>query len=233
MLHILVEAVIDGHNPIDFLQRFSGRCTELLEVAAAGVMLADEHDELQIIAASDEYIRLLELSALQHQQGPWVVCYHTSRALLNIDLTSPSDVAAGASFAEAAGRAGIAVTHALPLRLHDEAVGVLNLFHTQPGPLSALDARMAQALADLAAIATLQQRTPEYNHGDITQPRIALHSRMLFERAMGILAERWHTTPDTAFGHLRAYARAHRLRLTDLARQVVDGTADIDAIHPS
>ncbi|WP_369247926.1 hypothetical protein [Streptomyces sp. R41] len=37
----------------------------------------DEHGELQIIAAAGERTCLLELFALQHDQGPCVECYRT------------------------------------------------------------------------------------------------------------------------------------------------------------
>src|SRR4051794_41686650 len=86
LLQVLVEAVdslIDDFDLFEFLQRLTVRCVELLDVSAAGIMLADEHDELQVIAASDEHTRLLELFALQHDQGPCVTCYHLGTAQLN------------------------------------------------------------------------------------------------------------------------------------------------------
>ena len=65
------------------LHPLSARCVELLDVSAAGILLVDAHGELQIIAASDEHTRLLELLALQHDQGPCVECYRTGAARTN------------------------------------------------------------------------------------------------------------------------------------------------------
>jgi len=45
------------------------------------------------------------------------------------------------------------------------------------------------------------------------------------EQAKGVLAERRQITVDQAFALLRAYARNHNLHLSDLARQVADGTS--------
>jgi len=45
----------------------------------------------------------------------------------------------------------------------------------------------------------------------------ALESRVLIEQAKGMLAERWGVAPDSAFGLLRGAARAHRMRVRDLA----------------
>ncbi|MFJ8935646.1 hypothetical protein ACIRL0_07975 [Streptomyces sp. NPDC102365] len=50
---------------IGFLHRLSVRCVELLSADAVGMMFVDQHGELQLIAASDERTRLLELFALQ------------------------------------------------------------------------------------------------------------------------------------------------------------------------
>ena len=45
----------------------------------------------------------------------------------------------------------------------------------------------------------------------------ALESRVLIEQAKGMLAERWGVAPDGAFELLRGAARAHRMRVRDLA----------------
>jgi AmiR/NasT family two-component response regulator len=45
----------------------------------------------------------------------------------------------------------------------------------------------------------------------------ALESRVLIEQAKGMLAERWGVAPDGAFELLRGAARAHRMRVRELA----------------
>ncbi|MEW2580678.1 GAF and ANTAR domain-containing protein [Streptomyces syringium] len=228
-LEILVEAVdslIDDFDLIDFLHRLTSRCVELLDVDAVGVMIVDPHGELQVIAASDEHTRLLELFALQHEQGPCVECYHSGQAQLNIDLESPQVTAAFGPFAERAREAGFRTTHAIPMRLRHQVVGALNLFHSRTAPITESDTQLAQALADVATIAILQQRTIEQGNVDKAQLQAALHSRVVIEQAKGVLAERWQVGLDEAFESLRSYARPRRLRLADLAQQVVQGTLD-------
>jgi AmiR/NasT family two-component response regulator len=58
----------------------------------------------------------------------------------------------------------------------------------------------------------------------------ALNSRVIIEQAKGMLAERGHIELDQAFGLLRAYARSHQQRLSDLAREVVNGAIIPDAL---
>ncbi|NGN67592.1 GAF and ANTAR domain-containing protein [Streptomyces sp. A7024] len=222
----VADSLIDDFDIIDFLQRLSARCVELLDVTAAGILLADSHDDLQIIAASDEHTRLLELFALQHDQGPCVECYRSGAARTGIDLADPATAAQWPVFAPRALATGFTTTHALPLRLRNRVIGALNLFHTKQSTLGDEDITLGQALADVATIAILQQRTLEQSHTEKGQLQTALTSRIVIEQVKGILAERWQLPLDDAFDLLRKYARSHQLRLVELAQQVIDGTAD-------
>ncbi|WP_169317498.1 GAF domain-containing protein, partial [Actinacidiphila oryziradicis] len=204
----VADSLIDDFDLIDFLQQLSVRCMELLNVAAVGILLADQHDMLQTMAASDEHTRLLELFALQHDQGPCVDCYKSGQARTNINLTDPKVTAAWPAFAARAAETGFVATNALPLRLRGRVIGALALFQTDPGPLSDEDITLAQALADMATIAILQQRTLDQSQVERAQLQYALTSRIVLEQAKGILAERWHVSVDDAFAAFRGYARA-------------------------
>jgi GAF domain-containing protein len=226
----VADSLTDDFDLIDFLQQLSVRCTELLNVAAVGILLAEAHDTLQTMAASDEHTRLLELFALQHDQGPCVDCYKSGRARTNIDLTDPEITARWPQFAARAAETGFVVTNALPLRLRGRVIGALALFQTDPDPLGNDDITLAQALADVATIAILQQRTLDHSQVERAQLQYALTSRIVLEQAKGILAERWQVPLDDAFAAFRAYARAHHLPLAQLAREIAAGTFDTTAI---
>jgi hypothetical protein len=47
----VADSLVEDFDVIDLLHRLSARCVELLDVAAAGILLADAHGELQITAA--------------------------------------------------------------------------------------------------------------------------------------------------------------------------------------
>ncbi|WP_447040537.1 GAF and ANTAR domain-containing protein [Streptomyces sp. DSM 118878] len=226
-----VDTLVDDFDLIDFLHQLCERCDELLDVSAVGILLTDPHGGLQLIAASNEHTRLLELFAIQADEGPCVETQRSGAAQLNIALASPAQTARFPRFAEQALAAGFATTHALPMRLRQQNVGALNLFDTRAQRLSESDARVAQALADVATIAILQQRSIVHSNVERAQLRAALSSRIVIEQTKGVLTERWQTTPDEAFGALRRYARAHRLSLTVLCRQILDGSLDTSAIQ--
>jgi len=52
--------------------------------------------------------------------------------------------------------------------------------------------------------------------------RRAHHSRIIIEQAKGVLAQQGDLSMDAAFDRLRRYARHNNLRLSDVARRVVD-----------
>lgn len=54
------------------------------------------------------------------------------------------------------------------------------------------------------------------------QLQTALDSRVVIEQAKGVLAHSENLDMDQSYAALRGYARDHNLRLTDVARSVVD-----------
>jgi AmiR/NasT family two-component response regulator len=60
------------------------------------------------------------------------------------------------------------------------------------------------------------------------QLQAALNSRVIIEQAKGVLAQRGNLSMHAAFDRLRRYARNHNVRLSEVAREVVetDLTAD-------
>jgi hypothetical protein len=133
----------------------------------------------------------------------------------------------GERFAPTCRKAGFAAVSAIPLRCRDEAVGAMNLFQRAPGGLDPASVRIAQALSDVATIGLLQQRAMGEQGMLIEQLQSALTSRVIIEQAKGMLAERTGLSTEQAFAALRRHARAGNHRLTDLARAVIDGTAEI------
>lgn len=130
----VADSLTDDFDLIDFLQQLSVRCVELLNVAAVGILLADTHGTLQTMAASDEHTRLLELFALQHDQGPCVDCYHSGQARTNISLADPETTARWPQFVARATETGFVATNVIPLRLRGRIIGALALFQTDPAP---------------------------------------------------------------------------------------------------
>jgi ANTAR domain len=85
---------------------------------------------------------------------------------------------------------------------------------------------LAQALADIATIAILRNRVIVETQVLNEQLAFALSSRIVIEKARGMIAERQRLPIDQAFERLRRHARRYNLRLADLARDTVNGDVD-------
>ena len=84
----LTDTMVAGFDVIDFLHVLTDRSVQLLDVSAAGLLLADPRGELRVVAASSEAARLLELFQLQSDQGPCLDCFRTGRPVAAADLAA-------------------------------------------------------------------------------------------------------------------------------------------------
>ena len=223
----LADTLVVGYDLIEFLQTLTERCVELLEVDAAGLLLAGADGALRLVAASTEEARVLELLQLQHDDGPCPDSFRTGMAVIVSDIRAPEAAARWPRFAATAARVGFAGVHSLPMRLREQVIGTLNLFSSEPGGLDQPGARAARALVDVATIGILQERAIRERELVAGQLQVALNSQVVIEQAKGILAERLHASPDEAFLLLRRYARDHNHALTELAADVIRGTVPI------
>ncbi|MEA5367129.1 GAF and ANTAR domain-containing protein [Amycolatopsis sp., V23-08] len=169
---------------------------------------------------------------METDDGPGIDCVRGGAPVSSADLRAESG--RRTRFAGAARECGFRSAHALPMRLRDTVIGGVTLLGAEAGVIGDDDLALAQALADVATIGILQQRTIEHGDDLAGQLQAALDSRVVIEQAKGILGQGGGVSTDEAFTRLRGYARAHRRRLTDLAAAVVDGRADLAAVvgHP-
>lgn len=223
----LADTLVAGFDLMELLQTLTERCVELLEVDAAGLLLADDRGALRLVAASTEQARVVELFQIQHDEGPCVDCFRSGQAVIIGDISAGEVATRWPRFGPAARQMGYAGVHAIPMRLRDQVIGTLNLFRRAPDGLDQPVARAARALVDVATIGILQERAVREQELLATQLQAALRSRVMIEQAKGALAERHHVTPDQAFLMLRRYARDHNRPLTALAGDVIQGTADV------
>jgi GAF domain-containing protein len=217
----LTDTMVADFDVIDFLHLLTDRAARLLDVSAVGLLLADPRGELRVVAASSEAARLLELLQLEGDQGPCLDCYRSGLPVTSADLTV--DVR-WPQFAVAARLAEFSAVQALPMRLRDQVIGALNLFRDSPGGFDPEEVRVGQALADVATIGLLHERSMRRSDALNEQLQSALNSRVVIEQAKGKLAERLNSDMDEAFIVLRDHARSNNRRLSEVARGFIEGT---------
>ena len=214
----VVDSLLDDFDVVDLLTDLTERCAQLLDVDAAGLLLADPLEQLRLLAATSERARELELFQLQADEGPCVECYMSGRPVSVADLSG----AAGRwpRFVPAAIDAGFASVHAVPMRAAGIVLGAVGLFGTRRGELNDADLLVAQTLAHIACVAILQEHPPTPDTV-LPQLRSALASRVVVEQAKGFLRESLDVSVEDAFRLLRTYARANGKHLTDVSRRLM------------
>jgi GAF domain-containing protein len=230
----LADTMVDDFDVIEFLHRLAERCVELLDCAEAGLLLADAAGVLRVMASSSERSDALDLLQSQNEEGPCFEAYQRGVPVSSEDLAS--DSRRWPTFAPMALQKGFRSVQAIPMRVRGETIGALNLFRASTGRLVEQDLPLGQGMADIAAVALLQERAVREAHGVVEQLQGALSSRVMIEQAKGVLAERAHIGVDAAFVRMRTYAREHNLRLSKVAHDLIDGhldAASFDSTHGS
>jgi len=225
----LADTLVDDYDVVDLLDRLVHTCLELLPVEQAGLMLLTSGKELRLVASSDKTVRRLERFQLDHAEGgPSVECVATGEAVGVDDLSGPNE--RWPKFARTAAAAGFRSVYVVPMRLREDIIGGLTLLVTREAPLTRNDRRLARALADVATIGILQQRSLQRASLLAEQLQTALNSRVVIEQAKGVLSEHAGIDMDVAYAALRTFSRNSNLKLSEVAASVVSRQRDPDEI---
>lgn len=220
----VADTLIADFDIIDLLHTLVNECVDLLDVDAGGLLLADESGELQLVASTSEEAEFVEVIQLSAGAGPCVDSFRQGRAVMVADMEKDGDRWPG--FQAAALDQGFHAVFATPMRLRGHVLGAMNLFSKGVGGPTEQDALVAQALADIATIGILQERSIRETHILNEQLQRALESRVLIEQAKGVLAAVGSLDMNQAFAALREYARSNRMTLRDVAQQVANRSLD-------
>ncbi|MEP6817140.1 MAG: GAF and ANTAR domain-containing protein [Marmoricola sp.] len=218
----LADTLVADFDLVDFLHNLTDHAAAVSGAGAVGIMLADQRGSLQFMAASNANGRLLELHQLEYSEGPCLDCFSSREPVVNADLANAAD--RWPHFAPRAIEAGYQSVHAFPMRLRDKAIGALNLFGSADTDFEPADVLVVQALADVATIAILQERSIFRAEVLTEQLQGALNSRVVIEQAKGAVAKVAGVSVDEAFNLLRARARSTQQRLVEVAQEVLAGS---------
>jgi GAF domain-containing protein len=216
----LADTLVADYDVVDLLQTLVDTCQGLLDTDAAGILLADADGELEVIVSTSESSRLVETMQLAAEAGPCIESYRTGQVVSVGDISqSPPD---WAGFRDSALEQGFASVHAIPLRLRETTIGTLNLLRDVTGELESEDAIAAQALADVATIGILHERSLRESTLLAVQLQTALNTRVIIEQAKGVVAHTQGVPIDEAFTLIRNYARSNQLPVSEVSARLVD-----------
>jgi GAF domain-containing protein len=215
----VADTLVDDFDVVGFLDNLTIRAASVSGAEAVGLVLADHRSRVRLMAASNESGTMLELLQIQNQEGPCLDCVASGVPVVNADLEHAVD--RWPLFAPRALEAGFQSVHAFPMRLRSEVIGALNLFGTERSKFDEGEVRVVQALADVATIAILQERSLARAENLTEQLQSALNSRIVIEQAKGALAQSEGISTTAAFELMRTRARSGRQRLVDVAQEVL------------
>ncbi|WP_433715470.1 GAF domain-containing protein [Nocardia sp. CA-084685] len=146
-----VDMLASDFDLVELCQQLLEACTHITGASDAGLLLADQRGELQVLASTSESARLLGL--LQHE-GPSLDAHRSRTTVSAPDLCA--DGVLWPEFAQTASAAGYRCAYAVPLRLHRDSVGALTVLAASAAALGQPDLRIVQILADIAAVGIAQ-----------------------------------------------------------------------------
>ncbi|MFF9565218.1 ANTAR domain-containing protein [Leifsonia sp. NPDC014704] len=216
----LADTLVADYDVVDLLQNLVDLSSRFLGATASGVMLADEHGELDVIASTSEASRLVEVMQLSAYAGPCIESFETGAVVSVADIEQVPD--RWQAFRDRALEQGFAAIDAIPLRLRAQTIGTLNLFRDATGDLPEDDLVAAQAFADVATIGILHQRSLAESDAIRQQLQFALNSRIIIEQAKGVVAQTRGVPIDQAFTLIRDYARRNQRGISLVASDIVE-----------
>ena len=221
----LADSLVSDFDVLELLQTLVDQATLLFDASASGIIIGPDAQHVEVVASTSEKSRLVGLMQLEVGEGPCVEAVTTGRVVSVADVREIAH--RWPAFAEQAAGAGYVSVHAIPLRLRGQVIGSLNLFRDHEGALNGADATAAQALADVATISVLQERTIRDSSVVHDQLRRALDSRVVIEQAKGVIAHTHGVDMDQAFQLIRREARSTSTAMRVVAAGIVEGRVTI------
>ncbi len=201
------------------LYRLTDQVVAVLGIDGAGVSIS-RHEVLSFLTATDVDVAVIEEFQATTGHGPCQEAFRTGRQVRIDDLTQ-DDPREG--FREAALARGFGAVAALPMPVHDNRIGALELYCREPHAWTDAELSVAQLLANMASGYVLNNIELSETRTLAEQLQRALDSRIIVEQAKGVLGGRHGMSPNEAFSLLRDHARDTSSPLHEVCTSVVAG----------
>lgn len=203
-------------------------CVDELPVTGAAISLVAGDERQEPVFATDHVAGELDELQFRLGEGPSVEASTRCRPVQVTDLADISD-SRWPMFAVAARRTPARGMYVFPLHAGTTGVGVLALYHVEPGVLPTSDMGTALCVADAAfwaLLGLLSAATPDRGKAKtVAAPRDWLTGAPLYRtevyQATGMIIAQLDVSAENALARLRAHAFVHGPSLAEVARDVV------------
>lgn len=207
-------ALVADHDVTDVLTQLLFDALDVMDAAAAGLLVTRSDGSLEVLAATSHRALDLEIYQAQERVGPCAEAIST-----NATVTDHGESMFGRwpQLASLMRQSGYRAVQAHPLRWHGQALGAINIFHAAE---TTTDDAIGQAFADVATLGVL---TPvELDGAEIDRLLdAALEARTVIEQAKGVLAYQHSVSIEAAYVMLLDRAREDSSNLTQVAERIV------------
>jgi hypothetical protein len=210
----------DGAGVVGVLRRLCSAAGRSLTASGVGVSVMAGNGIRGVAAVSEPAYEPLEELQFTMGEGPCLEAFDTRQPVLVPDLADGT-TRRWPAYAPAALSFGMRAVFAFPLQIGAARLGVLDVFRTEVGALSAEQFRLALTFAD-AAVGTLldgQERATPGMAADGLDDVMANRAELF--QAQGMVSVQLGVSLTDALARLRAYAYAENRQLGDVARDVV------------
>jgi GAF domain-containing protein len=206
----------------DTLFRVSEMACDVTPAKYAGITMLVEGSPRTGVFTSAE---APEIDEAQYDtgEGPCLDAFRQQR-VFRIESTADDD--RWPAFCALAAAHGIRSTISVPLTVHRESLGALNLYAENTGAFTKAHEETVQVFADQAAIALANAQVywdARHLSENLTQ---AIKSRETIDHAVGILMATGGLTPQDAFQLLVRASQRENRKLRDVAEEIVTRTME-------
>ena len=185
----------------------------------AGVMLIDDQQALHYVGATDGQAAALEAAQEEAGQGPCIDSLVNDQIVHTEDLLEDPRWPGLRAETESS---GVRAILGVPLHIGGTTVGSLNVYRFTSGEWQPDDVDGIVAFGRLVEEMLATAMVARERHTLVDQLSTALDSRVTIERAVGVIMATRGLDPVPAFDALRRRARARRIRVGDLAAEVIE-----------
>ncbi|HLS26577.1 MAG TPA: GAF and ANTAR domain-containing protein [Beutenbergiaceae bacterium] len=200
------------------LQQLAVRTQEALGLHGAGVSVAHD-DALRFITAVPAGLAEIEKEQ-STTGGPLLEAFRAGRTVTIEDLDAHREQ--WPRYCELARDGGVRAAAGIPMRVGEQAIGVLSLYSSEPRKWGPQDLSAARLYADLASVFIINSSSYDRQLKANEQLQHALDSRVIIEQAKGIVAESYGLDMEEAFERIRRHARSHHVSLRSVAEAIVN-----------
>jgi GAF domain-containing protein len=222
----LVAALSGLSGLIPARSRLEDTLTQVAQFAVQAIPRADgagltllNGDERQAVVASHDFVRRIDDVQYAIEEGPCISAMRERRTVLAGSLGGDPQ---WPRFGPRIGRMGVHSALSLPLTVHDETIGALNVYARTKDAFDSEAARLGELFARPAAVSVVNAQALVGLQRTVDRLRGALTNRATIDQAIGLVMSRSGASPEEAFDRLRAMSQHSDVKLAVVARQLLD-----------